>query len=43
MEPIRVEPLPTDPANYGEDLRAFCAQLQLPLGDDPDLATPGLC
>ena len=37
--PFRVEPLPTDPANYWEDLRAFRAQLQLPLRrEDGDLA-----
>lgn len=36
--PFRVEPLPTDPVNYWEDLRGFRAQLQLPLRSDTDLA-----
>ena len=37
--PFRVEPLPTDPVNYWEDLRGFRAQLQLPLRtEDGDLA-----
>lgn len=36
--PCRVEPLPTSPVNYWEDLRAFRAQLQFPLRNDADLA-----
>ena len=39
--PFRVEPLPIDPANYWEDLRAFRAQLHLPLRNDADLAPSG--
>lgn len=38
--PFRVEPLPTDPANYWEDLRAFRAQLRLSLRNDANLASP---
>jgi hypothetical protein len=34
--PFRVEPLPADPANYWEDLRAPCVQFGLPLPTDPD-------
>lgn len=40
--PFRMEPLPTDPAKYWEDLRAFRAQLQLPLRNNPDLTPSGL-
>ncbi|MGE4181637.1 MAG: hypothetical protein AB7J34_17585 [Limisphaerales bacterium] len=40
--PFRVEQLPINPVNYWEDLRAFRAQLQLPLRDDPDSAPSGL-
>lgn len=38
--PFRVEPLPIDPANYWEDLRASCVQFGLPLPTALDVWRP---